>query len=194
MVVAAKYRRRRERRYGILCGYIMLASFGSAHPRIRASCFIHHSSQVIGDVEVADYSSVWCNAVIRGDVNSIRIGASTNIQDNCVLHVDSEGYPLVVGDFVTVGHGAILHGCTVGDRCVIGVGAIVLNGAQVGEGSVIAAGSLVPEGMEIPARSMVMGLPGKVRREVSAEEAERFRANAEHYVALARTYLEQAAR
>lgn len=172
----------------------MLASFRSAHPRIGASCFIHQSSQVIGDVEVGEDSSVWCNAVIRGDVNFIRIGSSTNIQDNCVLHVEGEMYPLVIGDFVTVGHGAILHGCTVGDRCVIGLGAIVLNGATVGEGSVIAAGSLIPEGMQIPPRSMVMGLPGKVRREVSAEEVTRFRANAEHYVELAHIYLEQAAR
>lgn len=172
----------------------MLASFGSAHPRIGASCFIHYSSQVIGDVEVGDYSSVWCNAVIRGDVNSISIGSSTNIQDNCVLHVDSESYALAIGDCVTVGHGAILHGCTIGDHCVIGIGAIVLNGATVGEGSVIAAGSLIPEGMQIPARSMVMGLPGKVRRGVSVVEMERFRANAEHYVQLARTYLKQAER
>jgi len=172
----------------------MLASFGSAHPRIGASCFIHQSSQVIGDVELGDYSSVWCNAVIRGDVNSVRIGLSTNIQDNCVLHVESESHSLVIGNYVTVGHGAILHGCTIGDHCVIGIGAIVLNGATVGEGSVIAAGSLVPEGMQVPARSMVMGLPGKVRREVSSEEVSRFRANAEHYVELARTYLEQGTR
>lgn len=172
----------------------MLASFGSAHPRIGAFCFIHQSSHVIGDVELADYSSVWCNAVIRGDVNSIRIGLSTNIQDNCVLHVESEVHSLVIGNHVTVGHGAILHGCTIGDYCVIGIGAIVLNGATVGEGSVIAAGSLVPEGMQIPARSMVMGLPGKVKREVSSEEVARFRANAEHYVELARLYLEQASR
>jgi len=170
----------------------MLAPFGSTQPKIGVSCFIHESAQVIGDVEMGDYSSIWCNAVVRGDVNSIRIGQSTNIQDNCVLHVESGLYPLRVGDFVTVGHGAILHGCTVGNRCVIGIGAIVLNGAVIGEGSIIAAGSLIPEGMEVPPRSMVMGLPGKVRREVSEEEVERFRANAEHYVELARTYLESA--
>lgn len=167
----------------------MLAPFGSCHPKLGSSCFVHSSAQVIGDVELAEFSSIWCNAVLRGDVNWIKIGASSNIQDNCVLHVEGGIFPLTIGEFVTVGHGAMLHGCTVEDRCVIGIGAIVLNGAKIGEGSVVAAGSLVPEGMDIPPRSMVMGLPGKIRRAVSDEEVTRFRANAEHYVDLALTYL-----
>ena len=169
----------------------MIASFKSFSPLIPSSVFVHPSAQVLGDVTVGEYSSIWCNSTIRGDVNSIRIGESTNIQDNCVLHVEHESFPLRIGNSVTVGHAAILHGCTVEDECVIGIGAIILNGATIGRGSVVAAGTLVPEGAAVPPGSLLMGVPSKIRRQVSEQERIRFKQNAQHYVDLAKQYLEQ---
>ncbi len=171
----------------------MVRSFRGAIPKIAPSCYIDPSAQVIGDVVIGDASSVWPNAVVRGDVNSIRIGEGTNIQDNSVLHVDSDGFPLTIGDRVTVGHSVVLHGCTVENDSLIGIGAIVLNGARIGTGSVIAAGALVAEGMEIPEYSLAMGVPAKVRRQVTGEERERFRLNAEHYMELRQKYREEPA-
>lgn len=169
----------------------MIRSFRGKIPTIAPSCYIDPSAQVIGDVVIGEECSVWPNATIRGDVNWIRIGRQTNVQDNSVLHVDSDGFPLTLGDRVTVGHSVVLHGCTVEEGCVIGIGAIVLNGARIGAGSVIAAGAVVPEGAEIPAGSLVMGVPGKVRREVSEDEKERFKLNADHYVELAALYRDE---
>lgn len=169
----------------------MIRSFRGAIPKIAPSSFIDPSAQVIGQVVIGERSSVWPNATIRGDVNTIRIGEGTNIQDNSVLHVDSDGFPLHVGNHVTVGHSVVLHGCTVEDGCVIGIGAIVLNGARIGAGSVVAAGALVPEGAEIPAGSLAMGVPAKVRREVSADEQQRFKLNAEHYIKLREQYRQE---
>lgn len=166
----------------------MIRAWRGTLPRIAASAYIDSSAQVIGDVVVGDRSSVWPNATLRGDVNWIRIGEETNVQDNSVLHVDSDGFPLTLGNRVTVGHSVVLHGCTVEDDCVVGIGAVVLNGARIGAGSVIAAGALVTEGMQVPAGSMVMGVPAKVRREVSGDERERFRLNAQHYVDLRAVY------
>jgi carbonic anhydrase/acetyltransferase-like protein (isoleucine patch superfamily) len=139
-------------------------------------------------VAIGERSSIWPKAVVRGDVNSITIGEETNIQDGSVLHVEHALFALTIGNRVTVGHAVVLHGCTVEDDCLIGIGAIVLNGARIGAGSVIAAGALVPEGMEIPAGSLAMGVPAKVRREVTPEEQERFRLNAQHYVDLRGQY------
>ena len=169
----------------------MIRAFRGIQPRVSPSAYIDPSAQVIGDVAVGERSSIWPLVSVRGDVNWIRIGEETSIQDNTVLHVESELYPLEIGDRVTVGHSAVLHGCVVENDVVIGIGAIVLNGARVGAGSVIAAGALVPEKMQIPAGSMVMGVPAKVRREVSAEERERFSANARHYVELRETYRQE---
>lgn len=169
----------------------MIRSHRGATPKAAASAYIDPSAQVIGDVVIGERASVWCNATIRGDVNYIRIGDDTNIQDNSVLHVEHELYPLLIGNRVTVGHAAVLHGCTIEDDCLIGIGAVVLNGARIGAGSVIAAGALVPEGMEVPQGSVVMGVPGKVRRPVSAEEKERFHVNWQHYVELRRRYREE---
>ena len=166
----------------------MITPFKSFVPRISPTCFIHQSAQVIGNVEIGAYSSIWCNAVVRGDVNAIRIGQGSNIQDSCVLHVEHELFPLRIGDYVTVGHSAVLHGCAIEDECLIGIGAIVLNGANVGSGSVIAAGTLVPEGVAVPSGSVVMGVPGKVRRAVSQDEQLRFRLNAQHYIDLSKQY------
>src|SRR5579872_4967236 len=166
----------------------MIRAYRGTKPTIAASAYIDPSAQVIGDVTVGERASIWPNAVLRGDVNSIRIGDETNIQDNSTLHCDAGLYPLNIGNRVTVGHQAMLHGCTIEDECLIGIGAIVLNGARIGAGSVIAAATLVPEGAEIPARSMVMGVPAKVRRQITDAEVERFRLNTHHYVELAEIY------
>jgi carbonic anhydrase/acetyltransferase-like protein (isoleucine patch superfamily) len=169
----------------------MIRAFRGILPKVAASAFIDPSAQVIGDVVVGERSSIWPNASVRGDVNYIRIGDDSNVQDNSALHVDSGGFPLLIGNRVTAGHSVVLHGCTVEDDCVICIGAIVLNGAKIGQGSVVAAGALVPEGMEIPPGSMVMGVPAKVKRQVTEQEQERFKLNAEHYVELRQIYREE---
>ncbi len=166
----------------------MIRSFRGVTPAIAASAYIDPSAQVIGDVEVGERSSIWPNATLRGDVNRIRIGSGSNVQDNAVLHGDLDRYEVIVGDRVTVGHSAVLHGCVVEDDCVIGIGAVVLNGARIGHGSVIAAGSVVPEEMEVPPDSMVMGVPAKVRRPVSEAERERFTQNSLNYVRYAEDF------
>ena len=165
----------------------MIRSYRGQKPRLGARVFVDASAQVIGDVELGEDASVWMNTVIRGDVNAIRLGARTNVQDSCVLHVSSAD-PTVLGEEVTVGHSVTLHGCRIERRCLIGIGAIVLNGAVVGEESIIAAGSLVPEGMAIPPRSLAMGTPAKVRRELTEEERAGLRRYAESYVGYKETY------
>jgi carbonic anhydrase/acetyltransferase-like protein (isoleucine patch superfamily) len=169
----------------------MIRPYRGILPKVAPSAYIDPSAQVIGDVVVGERSSIWPNATVRGDVNYIRIGEETNVQDNSVLHVEHEIHPLLLGDRVTVGHAVVLHGCTVENECLIGIGAVVLNGVKVGAGSVVAAGSVVPEGMQIPPGSMVMGVPAKIKREVSAEEKERFRVNAQRYVESRKTYMEE---
>jgi len=171
----------------------MIRPYRGVVPKIAASAYIDPSAQVIGNVTVGERSSLWPGAVARGDVHSIRIGEESNIQDNSVLHCDAPDFPLEIGHRVTVGHMVMLHGCTVEDECVIGIGAVVLNGARVGKGSVIAAGAVVAEGMQVPPGSMVMGVPGKVKREVTAEEQQRFRENAKHYVDACQAYREEPA-
>jgi gamma-carbonic anhydrase len=170
----------------------MLRAYRGKLPKIAASAYIDPSAQLIGDITIGERSSVWPNVTARGDVNSIHIGDDTNIQDNSVLHCDAGLYPLKIGNRVTVGHLAMLHGCTIEDECLIGIAAVVLNGAKIGKGSVIAAGAVVPEGAEVPPESMVMGVPAKVKRPLTAEERERFRQNALHYVEAARIYKEEA--
>ena len=165
----------------------MIRSYRGQKPRLGARVFVDASAQVIGDVELGEDASVWMNTVIRGDVNAIRLGARTNVQDSCVLHVTSAD-PTVLGEEVTVGHSVTLHGCRIERRCLIGIGAIVLNGAVVGEESIIAAGSLVPEGMAIPPRSLAVGAPAKVRRELTDEERAGLRRYAESYVGYKETY------
>lgn len=160
-------------------------------PRIAASAYIDSSAQIIGDVTIGERSSVWPNVSIRGDVNYIRVGDETSIQDNCVLHVDHDVYPCLVGNRVTVGHSAVLHGCQVDENALIGIGAIVLNGAKIGAGAVIAAGALVPEGMEVPPETLVMGAPAKVRRPITAEEKQRFRKNCDNYVKITAIYKDE---
>jgi gamma-carbonic anhydrase len=169
----------------------MIRVYRGVVPKIAASAYVDPSAQVIGDVELGERSSVWPNVTIRGDVNFIRIGDESNIQDNTVVHVDHDGYPTIVGNRVTVGHSVTLHGCVIEDDCLIGIGAIILNGARIGKGSVIAAGALVPERMEVPPGAMVMGVPAKVKRELTPEERERFRENAQNYVRYRQTYREE---
>ena len=166
----------------------MLRSHRAGFPRVAPTAFVDDSAQVIGDVEIGEDSSVWMNVVIRGDINRIRVGARTTIQDGSVVHVMRNTHPTLIGDEVTVGHGAILHGCVVEDRCLIGIGAIVLNGVVVGTGSIIATGTLVAEGTTIPAGSLVMGSPGRVRRATTDEEAVSIRRYAEHYVSYKREF------
>ncbi len=172
---------------------IMIRSYRGITPQIASSAYIDPSAQIIGDVKVGERSSIWPNASVRGDVGPIRIGSETSIQDNCALHLD-EGFPLTIGDRVTVGHSVVLHGCTIEDESLIGIGSIVLNGARIGKGSVIAAGALVPEGMEVPPSTLVMGVPAKPRRPVTPDEQTRFRENVQHYVDRARIYNEDAAK
>jgi carbonic anhydrase/acetyltransferase-like protein (isoleucine patch superfamily) len=167
----------------------MLRPYKGIWPKLGERVFVDVSAQVIGDVELGDHASVWMNAVIRGDVHSIRIGPYSNIQDNCVVHVFKEQHPTVVADHVTVGHSVTLHGCRIDSFCLIGMGATVLNDVRVGAECVIAAGTLVPEGMEIPPRSLVMGVPGKVRRPITEEEREGLRRYAANYFDYKEAYL-----
>ena len=139
-------------------------------PQVPASAYVDVSAQVIGDVVIGEESSVWMNVVMRGDVNRIRVGARTNVQDLTCVHVMHDTHPTVVGDDVTIGHSATVHGCTIGDRVLIGMGAILLNGVEIGADSIVAAGSLVPERTRIPARSLVMGSPARVKRQLTDEE------------------------
>ena len=152
-------------------------------PRVHPSAFIDDSAQVIGDVEIGEESSVWMCVVVRGDVNRIRIGRRSNIQDGTIVHVMKDTHPTVIGDDVTIGHAVVVHGCTIEDRCLIGMGAILLNGVHVGSGSIIAAGTLIPEGTQIPPRSLVMGSPGKVRRTLSDADLDEIQMYADRYVA-----------
>ncbi|MBT9506442.1 gamma carbonic anhydrase family protein [Rhodoferax sp.] len=150
-------------------------------PRMAESTWVADSAQVMGNVELADGASVWFGAVIRGDTETIRIGKRSNIQDMSVLHADV-GMPLTVGDDVTVGHKVMLHGCTIGDGSLIGIGAVVLNGAKIGKGCLVGAGSLVTEGKEFPDGSMILGSPAKAVRQLTPEQLEGLRLSALHYV------------
>ena len=151
-------------------------------PQIAATAYIDPQAIVIGDVVIGEHSSVWPCTVIRGDVHSIRIGSRCSIQDGSVLHVQDDEYGVTLGDNITVGHNVILHGCTIASRCLIGMGSIVLNGAKIGAGSIIAAGALIPERMEVPPGSLVMGQPGKIRRQTTPADLEAIDRNAERYV------------
>ncbi len=139
----------------------MIKAFEGKLPVIDKKTYIAEGAQIVGMVQLKEFSSIWHNTVVRGDVNRIEVGRYTNIQDNCVVHVADE-FSTIVGDFVTVGHGAILHGCTIEDHCLIGMGAVLLNGVVVGRGSIIAAGAVVTEGTNIPPYSMVVGVPARV--------------------------------
>ena len=160
----------------------VLRAYRGRLPVVHPTAFVDGSALVIGDVEIGAESSIWMNAVLRGDVNTIRIGHRSNVQDGSVVHVMHDTYPTSIGDDVTIGHGAIVHGCTIHDRVLIGMGAIVLNGAVIGSDSLVAAGTLVTEGTVIPPRSLVMGSPGKVRRALSDADVASILEYAQNYV------------
>jgi carbonic anhydrase/acetyltransferase-like protein (isoleucine patch superfamily) len=151
-------------------------------PRVHPTAYIDESAQVIGDVEIGEDSSVWMAVVIRGDVNRIRIGRRSNVQDGTIVHVMKDTHATLIGDNVTIGHAAVIHGCTIDDQCLIGMGAILLNGVRIGVGSIVAAGTLLAEGTEIPPRSLVMGTPGKVKRAISDAELASIQMYADRYV------------
>jgi len=169
----------------------VIRSYKGVMPRIPGSCYVDESAQVIGDVELGEHASIWMNAVVRGDVHHIRIGANSNIQDCSVLHGMLNKWPVEIGEWVTVGHSVTLHGCVVGDRCLIGMGAIILNGARIGEDTIIAAGTLIPEGMVVEPGSLVMGSPGKLRRKLSEEEKAGILVYGRNYLGYKEQYLKE---
>jgi carbonic anhydrase/acetyltransferase-like protein (isoleucine patch superfamily) len=150
----------------------MIRSYQGIAPRISQSCYIDESAQIVGDVEIGENSSVWMNAVIRGDVYAIRIGNNSNIQDCSVLHGMRYKYGVTLGDWVTVGHSVTLHGCNIGNRCLIGMGSVVLNNTQIGEGCIIAAGTVIPENTVIEPYSLWMGVPGKFKKRIDDETSQ----------------------
>jgi len=166
----------------------MILTLAGRTPQIGEAVYVAPSADVIGEVDLADHSSVWFQCVLRGDIEPIRIGANSNIQDGTVIHT-MKGAPAIVGNWVTVGHRAVLHGCTVGDHCLIGMGAVLLNYVQVGEGSIIAAGALVAENTVIPPRSLYMGVPAKFRRSVTDDELAFIDLHATNYLRYKKEYL-----
>ena len=168
----------------------MLRPYRGRRPVVAGSAYIDQSAQVIGDVEIGERVSVWPNVTIRADLAPVRIGDETNIQDNSALHEDFDA-PLTIGERVVVGHSCTIHGCEIGNDCLVGMGSIILNNAKVGDECLIAAGSLVLERQEIPPRSLVMGSPAKVKRQLTDEEVERIRVNAQNYVERGQQFLEE---
>ena len=167
----------------------MIRSVFGKRPRLGRGVFVAETAAVIGDVELGDDSSIWYSTVVRGDVMPIRIGARTNIQDGTIIHVTSEKFGTTIGDDCTIGHAAIIHACTVEDLCLIGMGAILLDGVRIGHGSFVGAGALVTPGTVIPPGSLVLGSPAKVKRPVDARERDAIEYGAAHYVELTREYL-----
>ncbi len=157
-------------------------------PRVAPTAFVENSAMVIGDVALGDFSSVWFNVVIRGDVNSIRIGARSNIQDGTVVHVTRQTHSTVIGNDVTIGHNVTLHGCEIGDRCLVGMGAVILDGATVGPDAMVAAGAVVTPGTVIPPRTLAMGSPARVRRELTDDEVDRLKQSAANYIEYMQDY------
>jgi carbonic anhydrase/acetyltransferase-like protein (isoleucine patch superfamily) len=166
----------------------VIRPFGAKTPLLGEGAFVAETASVIGDVVIGARSSVWYGAVLRGDVEKIRIGDETSIQDNTVIHVDSSGFSTEVGNRVTVGHSVVLHGCRIGHGALIGIGSIVLNGAEVGEGSMIGAGSLVTPGTRIPPGVLALGSPARVKRPLSEEEKRHVQEGVENYIRLCREH------
>ena len=160
----------------------MLRAYRGRGPAVDPTAWVDESAQVIGDVEIGAESSVWMQVVIRGDVNTVRIGDRSNVQDGTIIHVQRTTHPTHIGDAVTIGHGAMVHGCTIRDRVLLGIGSIVLNGAEIGADSIVAAGSLVTEGTVVPPRSLVMGSPARVRRPLTDEEVRTIVEYSDNYV------------
>ncbi len=168
----------------------MIMDFKGKSPKISETAFIADSADVIGDIEVGDFSSVWFNAVIRGDRNKIKIGNRTSVQDNVVIHANPEN-GVEIGNDVSVGHGAVLHGCRIGSNVLIGMNSTILNGTEIGENSIVGANALVPEGKKFPENSLIIGVPGRVKRELEESEIEAIAENAAEYVEFVREYREE---
>jgi carbonic anhydrase/acetyltransferase-like protein (isoleucine patch superfamily) len=166
----------------------LIEAYGGKAPRLHPTVWVAPDGVVVGDVEIGEGSSLWFGAVVRGDVNHVRIGARSNLQDLTVVHVTSGTHPTVIGDEVTIGHRVVLHGCTVERRALVGIGAIVLDGAVIGEEAMVGAGALVPPGMAVPPRTLVLGSPAKVKRALGAEEIEALARSAERYAGYAARY------
>ena len=167
----------------------MLLDYKGKRPKLGERVFIAEGAKIIGDVEIGDHSSVWFNTVIRGDVHHIRIGKHTNIQDLSILHVMKDQYPLILHDYVTIGHGVMLHGCEIASHCLIGMRATILNNAKIGPHSIVAAGAVVTEGAVMPERSLIMGMPAKVKRPLTDDEVARIDEYARRYYQYKETYL-----
>jgi carbonic anhydrase/acetyltransferase-like protein (isoleucine patch superfamily) len=167
----------------------MIRNYQGKIPVIGEGCYIDVSAQVIGDVELGAQASVWMNAVVRGDVNSIRIGAKSNVQDCAVLHGMRYKYPVIVGEMVTIGHNATVHGCVLEDAVLVGIGSTILNNARIGEGSIIAAGAVIPEQTVIPPNSLVAGVPGKVKKTLGDEDRKMILMYAQNYLDYTKIYL-----
>lgn len=166
----------------------MITGFKDMFPSIDPTAFVAHDANVIGDVEIAEDASIWFGSILRGDVNYIRIGARTNIQDQTIIHVSSKGLPTIVEENVTVGHRVTLHACHVESGCLIGIGAIIMDGARIGRDSIVGAGALVTPGTQIPPRSLVIGSPGRVKREVTDDEVAGLERSWRRYVELKQLY------
>lgn len=169
----------------------MIRTYKGTSPTIPSTCYVDESAQIIGDVVLGEHASVWMNAVLRGDVHEIRVGAYSNVQDNSVLHGMKQHWGVYLGEYVTVGHSVTLHGCVIEDRCLIGMGSIILNGARIGAGSIIAAGTLIPEKIIVEPGSLWMGSPGKFRRKLTAEEDETIMRYARNYLGYKDEYLKE---
>ena len=169
----------------------MIRTYQGHTPRIPATCYVDSSAQILGDVVLGEHSSVWMNAVLRGDVHSIRVGSNSNVQDCAVLHGQRNLYSVHVGDWVTIGHNATVHGCVVEDECLIGIGACVLNNSRIGSGSIIAAGAVVPEGTIVPPRTLWAGVPAKQRRELGDKDRALILEYAKNYLDYVAIYLSE---
>src|SRR2546428_3531176 len=174
-----------------LSTFRMIRSYKGIMPTIPDSCYVDESAQVIGDVVLGENASIWMNAVLRGDVHSIRVGAHSNVQDCSVLHGMKQQYGVFLGDYVTVGHSVTLHGCTVEDRCLIGMGSIILNGARIGAGSIIAAGTLIPEQTIVEPGSLWVGSPGKFRRKLGDKDRESIQRYPNNYLGYKESYFRE---
>jgi carbonic anhydrase/acetyltransferase-like protein (isoleucine patch superfamily) len=172
----------------------VLFEYKGKWPKLGERVFVADGAKIIGDVEIGDHSSVWFNSVIRGDVHFIRIGRHTNIQDGSILHVMKDQYSLILRDYVTIGHGVMLHGCEIDSHCLIGMRATILNNAKVGSHCIVGAGALITEGTVIPPRSLVLGMPAKVKRELTDQEVAHIDEYAQRYYQYKETYLEMNAR
>ncbi len=167
----------------------MILSFKGKFPKLSKNVFVHESAVVIGEVVIGDFSSIFPNAVVRADRDKIIIGKYVNIQDNATVHV-SKGYSVQIGDYTSIGHNAVVHGCKIGKNVLIGMGAIIMNGAEIGDDSIVGAGAVVTENKKFPKKSLILGVPAKVVRELTEEEIQTIKKNAEIYCKLAREYMQ----